>query len=136
MTLADSCHDEVLAIAEARQRGDSIIEGVRELLRDVEWYSDPDHPLGYPTHPGSEIDALRRAIQRVLEHPDDKDALHWLLVLAECVRVLHDRAEELDIWCALHLRGHEDALAGRCPKCGAKEGWKKIRLRSREAEKR
>jgi len=43
MSLADACHDEVLAIAEARERGnrDLVIDGVRELMKYVKWYAQP-----------------------------------------------------------------------------------------------
>lgn len=135
MTLADACHDNVLAIVEARERGDRglVIESVRELIESVDWYAQADHPLRYCTHAGSEIDALRRAAQRVIERPDDEDALLWLLVLADCVQVFHDSDDEIDVWCALHRRAREDLDAGRCPKCGTEDGARRIQLRRRGA---
>ena len=141
MGLADVCHDQVLAIVEAREARDHdrVIKGVQELIEGVDWYTQPDCAIRYPTHAGSESDALRRAAQRVIDHPDDEDDLLWLLALAECVRRAEDCAfaedNEIDYWCALYRRGREDGFAYRCPECGAEDGRRRIRLRRREVRK-
>jgi hypothetical protein len=130
MGLADVCHDQVLAIVEAREARDRdlVIKGVQELIEHLDWYTHPDHEP-YPTHAGSEIDALRRAAQRVIDHPDDEGDLLWLLALAEGVRRLYDCSVGIDHWCALYLRGREDHFAGRCGECGAEDGVKRFRDR-------
>jgi hypothetical protein len=138
MSLADVCHDQVLAIVEAREARDRdlVIKGVREMIHYLDWYAQPDYPTPYPTHAGSEIDALRRAAQRAIDHPDDEGDLLWLLVVAECVRKFNDCAfgdNEIDRWCALYLQGREDHFAGRCGECGAEDGVKRIRDRLTEA---
>jgi hypothetical protein len=131
MSLADACHDQVLAIVEAREARDRdlVIKGVQQLIIYVDWYAEP-HAIRYP---GDQFDALRRAAQRVIDHPDDEYDLLWLLVLAECVRRFHDCSfggdTEIDHWCALYLRGREDHFAGRCGECGAEDGVKRIRHR-------
>ena len=131
MSLADVCHDQVLAIVEAREARDRnlVIEGVQELVEDLDQYAQLD-PMCYQAQPGDQIDALRRAAQRVIDHPDDEDDLLWLLALAEGVRRLYDDSlGEIDNWCALYLRGREDHFAGRCGECGAEDGVKRIRDR-------
>jgi hypothetical protein len=130
MTLADACHDQVLSIVEARAARDRdlVIKGVQELIKYVDWYAEP-HAIRYP---GDQFDGLRRAAQRVIDHPDDECDLLWLLALAECVRRLDDCAfddDEIGGWCAWYLRGREDHFAGRCRECGAEDGEKRIRLR-------
>src|SRR5262245_37385280 len=137
MSLADVCHDQVLAIVEAREARDRdlVIKGVQELIEDLDQYAQLD-PMCYQAQPGDQIDALRRAAQRVIDHPDDEYDLLWLLVLAECVRRFHDCSfggNEIDHWCALYLRGREDHFAGRCGECGAEDGVKRIRDRLTEA---
>jgi len=127
MSLADVCHDRVLAIVKAREARDRdlVIKGVQELIEDLNRYA------GYyeVCPPGGEIDALRRAAQRVIDHPDDEDDLLWLLALAEGVRRLYDCSVGIDHWCALYLRGREDHFAGRCGECGAEDGVKRFRDR-------
>jgi hypothetical protein len=139
MSLADVCHDQVLAIVEARaaRDGDLVIKGVRELIEGLYWYATDDS-MGHHMHniyhiqAGDQFDALRRAAQRVIDRPDDECDLLWLLALAECVRRLDDCAfddDEIGGWCAWYLRGREDHFAGRCRECGAEDGEKRIRLR-------
>jgi hypothetical protein len=45
MSLADVCHDQVLAIVEAREARDRdlVIKGVQELIEGLDWYTHPDH---------------------------------------------------------------------------------------------
>jgi hypothetical protein len=142
MSLADVCHDQVLAIVEARAARDRdlVIKGVRELIEGLYSYATDDS-MGHHMHniyriqAGDQFDALRRAAQRVMDHPDDEDELHWLLALAECVRRFHDCLfddDEIGGWCAWYLRGREDRDAGRCGECGAEDGEKRIRLRRGE----
>jgi hypothetical protein len=143
MSLADVCHDQVLAIVEAREARDRdlVIKGVQELIEGLYWYATDDSMCYHMHHihhiqAGDEFDALRRAAQRVIDHPDDDNELLWLLVLAECVRRFDDCSfgedNEIDHWCALYLRGREDRFADRCGECGAEDGMKRIRLRRRE----
>lgn len=125
MTLADACSDFVGGYKnESEQK-----PWLEELLEDLAHYSK--NSWDYPTHRGSEIDALRRACKRVLARPNDKEALLWLLVLANCVQRFHDnlvafhswfsrddRLSDLDTWRANQLRQYENIKKGRCPTCG------------------
>ena len=104
--LSDACHDFVAHFGDDCDRFEFVDDGlqnsgvpeedttyfrhlVTELMERVEGYSKID-TFGYAQCEGSRIDALRRAGQRVLSNPDDKEALLWLLVLAECVRSYYD----------------------------------------------
>jgi hypothetical protein len=126
MTLADACSDFVAGYkTESEQK-----PWLEELLEHLDWYSK--RGWDYPTHRGSEIDALRRACKRALARPNDEEALLWLLVLANCVRQYHDdmttgslcwfrpedRLSNLDIWWANQLREDENVEKGQCPTCG------------------
>ena len=130
MSLADICHDQVLAIVKAREARDRdlVIKAVQELIEYLDQDAELD-PICYQAQPGDQIDALRRAAQRVIDHPDDEDDLLWLLALAEGVRRLYDCSVGIDHWCALYLRGREDYFAGRCGECGAEDGVKRFRVR-------
>ena len=117
--LSDACSDFVTLYA--RQKDAARL--VAELREDVAWYSRPNYPLQYPADPGSQVDALRRAIKRVLARPEDQDAMLWLLMLAECVRHYFDfyggdANNDLDVWCVRQLRELENLKNGRCPHCG------------------
>ena len=123
MTLADECSDFVRGL----KTESKLKPQLAELLDGLNHYSKT--PWDYPTHGGSEIDALRRACKRALARPNDKEALLWLLVLANCVRQYHDdllafyfwfndQFSDLDIWRANQLREDENIEKGRCPACG------------------
>ena len=121
MTLADVCSDFVHGYETEKTPEPQLTE----LLKDLDRYSKH-----YPTHRGSEIDALRRACKRVLARPNDEEALLWLLVLANCVRQYRDdmtgwalgspddKLSHLDIWRADQLRQDENFKKKRCPACG------------------
>jgi hypothetical protein len=85
MTLADQCFDFVRGLKIESE----LKPQLAELLESLDRYSKMN-PLDYPTHRGSEIDALRRACKRALAQPNDEEALLWLLVLANCVQRYHD----------------------------------------------
>jgi hypothetical protein len=124
MTLADACSDFVGGYKTEREQK----PWLEELLEHLDWYSK--RGWDYPKHRGSEIDALRRACKRVLARPNDKEALLWLLVLANCVQHYHDdlvafyswfndhQLSDLDIWRADQLRQQENIEKRRCPACG------------------
>jgi hypothetical protein len=124
MTLADECFDFVRGL----KTESKLKPQLAELLEGLDRYSKT--PWDYPAHGGSEIDALRRACKRVLARPNDKEALLWLLVLANCVQHYHDdllafyswfndhQLSDLDIWRADQLRQQENIEKRRCPTCG------------------
>jgi hypothetical protein len=126
MTLADACFDFVRGF----KTESKLKPQLAELLKNLDWYSK--RGWDYPTHRGSEIDALRRACKRALARQNDEEALLWLLVLANCVRQYHDDMttgsgcwfrpkdglSNLDIWCAIQLREEENIQKKRCPTCG------------------
>jgi hypothetical protein len=115
--LSDRCSDFVWDVVNEYE-GKVVIPYVQGLLEGVEWYARPDNIIGYPTDAGSQTDALRRAATRVIERPDDEDALHWLLVLADCVRSFYDSPFDADGWCAWYRKKIENIRAERCPACG------------------
>jgi hypothetical protein len=119
--LSDSCADFVAMHAE----NDLPVEqNVRRLAEGIEHYSKLSWSdvYGSARGPGGQLDALRRATKRVITRPDDKDALLWLLMLAECVRSYYDGAltgDDVEDWCERWLKKWEDVASGRCPDCGA-----------------
>jgi hypothetical protein len=76
MALSDACFKFLEKVREA----------AIELAQNADWYGAPDYPIAY----GEEVDALRRACQRIMEgswNPEDGAAL---IRLAHAVQSYYD----------------------------------------------
>src|SRR5262249_34923899 len=127
MGLDDTCCDFVSLYAQKRQ---TLAQSVDGLLESIEF--DQQH---YPSDEGSQLDAMRRAaerVQRLLRSQSDwqdrvvfPGAVLWLLKLVDFVGVNRVFGSEgydaVEKWCADWLRELEHVENDRCPRCGATE---------------
>jgi hypothetical protein len=88
--LSDSCFD----FNDKVKEGKPLAEAATELLNSVEWYGSSDSPIDYWPH---QIEVLRQAAKAVLADPANPMKARWLIDLADCVRVFHDRMSPAEL---------------------------------------
>ena len=101
MSLDDACCDFVSLIATKKK---SPTQGACDLVEHVEFYARKPYYNGYYKEL---IVALRRGAKRVIDRPDDQDALLWLLMIADHWYLYCDKDDGRNIverWCARWLK--------------------------------